>query len=233
MHIAEGAISGSLSGIAVLVGGGLLTAAATGLALRRLREEDIPRTALLSAAFFVASFVHVPFGVISFHLVLNGLVGLVLGWEAFPAILVALWFQAILFGYGGLTTLGINTFCMAAPAVVCYYLCRGWLLRGRSYTLAAGFLAGVVATVGGNLLVAGALAASGQAFVPMAAIAVVWGLVWAVVEGIVTAAAAAAIVRFRPEIFTSVQPPPAYSAVGREELSAPQVLPELCPTSQD
>ena len=47
-------------------------------------------------AIFVASLVHVPVGPSSMHLVLNGLLGLLLGWAAFPAILVGLLLQAVL-----------------------------------------------------------------------------------------------------------------------------------------
>ena len=38
---------------------------------------------LLGAAFFVASLIHVPIGFSSAHLILNGLLGVVLGWAAF------------------------------------------------------------------------------------------------------------------------------------------------------
>ncbi len=228
MHIAEGAISGSLSGIAILVTGGIATAGATAVALQRLKEEDIPRTALLSAAFFVASFVQIPFGIVSFHLVLNGLVGVILGWEAFPAILVALWFQAILFGHGGLTTLGVNTVCMATPAVVCYYLCRRWLTRGPHTAFAAGFAAGVIGIMGGILLLAGALAVSGRAFVPLATIFVFWGGVWAIVEGFVSAAALAAIFRFRPELITGAPHPEPPAVDTPESVRPPTAVPELC-----
>jgi cobalt/nickel transport system permease protein len=55
---------------------------------------------------------------------LNGLVGAVLGVAAFPAILIALLLQALLFQFGGLTTLGINTFNIALPALLAYFLCR-------------------------------------------------------------------------------------------------------------
>ena len=37
--------------------------------------------------------------------------------------------QAILFQYGGITVLGVNTFNMAFPAVVCYYAFRPMLLK--------------------------------------------------------------------------------------------------------
>jgi cobalt/nickel transport system permease protein len=68
--------------------------------------------------FFVSSFIHIPIGPASLHLVLNGILGAILGQRAFIAIAIALFFQALLFGYGGLSTLGINTFNLAMPAVI-------------------------------------------------------------------------------------------------------------------
>ena len=41
----------------------------------RIREDEIPRVALVTAAFFVASLIHVRVGPTSVHLLLNGLVG--------------------------------------------------------------------------------------------------------------------------------------------------------------
>ena len=50
----------------------------------------IPRIALMTAAFFVASLIHVPIGPTSVHLLLNGLVGVLLGWRSALAIAVGL-----------------------------------------------------------------------------------------------------------------------------------------------
>ena len=97
MHISEGVLSPP-----VLVAGAALTAAGVAMGLRKMDNEKIPRVAVLTAAFFVASLIRVPLGPSSVHLILNGLLGLVLGWAAFPAILVGLALQAILFQFGGL-----------------------------------------------------------------------------------------------------------------------------------
>lgn len=85
MHIAEGVLSP-----AVLAGGAVLALAGTALGLRKLEYDRLVAVGILSAAFFVASLIHVPVGLSSAHLVLNGLVGVLLGWAAFPSILVAL-----------------------------------------------------------------------------------------------------------------------------------------------
>ena len=69
-------------------------------------REGVPKASLLTAAFFVASWIHIPVPPTSVHLVLNGLVGAALGYYAFPAILIGLFFQAVMFQHGGLTTPG-------------------------------------------------------------------------------------------------------------------------------
>ena len=125
MHISEGILSGP-----VLISGVVLAAAGTAIGLKKLDYERIPRAAILSAAFFVASLIHVPIGPSSVHLILNGIIGLILGWGAFPVILVALVLQAVFFQFGGITTLGVNTMIMAFPAIICYYLFGG-LVRKR------------------------------------------------------------------------------------------------------
>ncbi len=92
--------------------------------LFRLREDEIPRVALASAAFFVASAIHVPLGVSSVHLILNGLVGVLLGRRAGLAIGLGLVLQYVLLSHGGWTTLGMNLAVLTLPAFL-----GGWLFR--------------------------------------------------------------------------------------------------------
>src|SRR5215470_1715186 len=98
--------------------GGFLVAGLLGLfGAWRIREEEIPQVALLTAAFFVASLIHVRVGPTSVHLLLNGLVGVVLGRRAALAIPLGLFLQAALIGHGGYTTLGVNSCVMTLPAL--------------------------------------------------------------------------------------------------------------------
>ena len=60
----------------------------------------------------MASSIYIPIPPASVHLILNGLLGVVLGYFAFPAILIGLLFQALVIGHGGLTTLGVNAAMM-------------------------------------------------------------------------------------------------------------------------
>lgn len=87
-------------------------------ACRKLRDDEIPRIALLTAGFFVASLIHVRVGPTSVHLLLNGLLGVVLGVRAPLAIVVGLVLQAFLFQHGGFYALGANACVMSIPALV-------------------------------------------------------------------------------------------------------------------
>ncbi len=201
MHIEEPVLAASASGMVVLAGGAVIAAAGTALGLRRLDYERVPQVAMLSAVFFVASLIHVPVGVTSVHLVLNGLMGLVLGWAAFPAILVALFLQVLFFSFGGLTTLGVNTVIMALPAVAVYCLFhRAVRCRHETAALGAGFLAGAVAIVFAALLQMGAILSVGQSFERLAQVALIAHLPVAAVEGFVTAGAVLFLRRVRPEL---------------------------------
>lgn len=83
----------------------------------RLRDEEVPRVALLTAAFFIASLIHVRVGPTSAHLLLNGLGGVLLGWRVALAIPLALLLQALLFSHGGFFALGVNACVMVVPAL--------------------------------------------------------------------------------------------------------------------
>lgn len=198
MHIAEGILSAP-----VLAGGAVAAGAGVYAGLRALDDEAIPKTALLTAAFFVAGLVHVPLGVGSVHLVLNGLLGMILGWTAFPAILVALTLQTVLLRYGGLTTLGVNTVVMAVPAVVSYYLFVPFLRRRPRPALvfAFGCAAGAAGIAFGALLASGALALSGRAFYGVAALFFAAHAPLMVVEGIITGGLLLYVWRLKPELF--------------------------------
>lgn len=96
-----------------------------GLGAWRLREEEIPRIALLTAAFFVASSIHIRIPPTSAHLLFNGLVGVLLGRRAGLAVVIGVTMQALLLGHGGFTTIGINSCVMGLPALLAWQLFAG------------------------------------------------------------------------------------------------------------
>jgi len=208
-HIPDGVLS-----VPVLVTGGLVSAGLVAIALRRLDEERLPQAAVLSAAFFVASLISVPLGPSAVHLLLNGLMGLVLGWVAVPALLVALLLQTAFFGYGGLVVLGVNLMNLAVPALVCAALLRPLLvsrlraaggaeaaagaLPGRGRVLAVGAAAGATGVLLTGAMVALSLAASGRAFWPAAQVIAVTYLPLAAVEALITAVVVGFLLRVEP-----------------------------------
>jgi cobalt/nickel transport system permease protein len=199
MHISEGVLSPG-----VLAAGAGLAAVGTAIGLKKMDYEAIPRVAILSAAFFVATLIHVPVGPVGLHLVLNGLMGLLLGWVAVPAILIALFLQALLFQFGGLTVLGVNTVIMALPAVVCFYLFRPWLRQQGSLTRVAAFACGFAAIILSGLLVAVALMGTGQAFIRVAELAFLAHLPLMIIEGIITLMVFLFLKKVRPEMLEDI-----------------------------
>ena len=196
MHISEGVLPWQ-----VLAGGAVLTAAGVAVGLKKLDPDRLPQAAVVSAAFFVASLIPFPGPGASVHLVMNGMVGLVLGWTAFPALLVALLLQAVLFSHGGLTVLGVNTLNMALPGVVCYYLFGRRLAGLRPRAAAArGFAAGVLGVGMGCLMLAGCLVTAGEGFADVAKLVFVAHSPIMLIEGLVTAYAVSFVLKVRPEL---------------------------------
>lgn len=117
MHIADGVLS-----LEVTVVVSAVSLFAFYKAIKAIKEDEIPLTAVASAMFFIASFIHIPFGVTQIHLILLGVIGIFLGLSSFIAILIALILQALLLGYGGVASIGVNLFVMATPAVIIYHI---------------------------------------------------------------------------------------------------------------
>jgi cobalt/nickel transport system permease protein len=202
MHISEGVLA-----TPVLAGGAVLAAAGLAVGLKRLRPEQTTPSAMVAAVFFLASLVHVPLGPANVHLTLNGLVGLILGWGALPAIFVALSLQAVLFQFGGLTTLGVNTLIMAAPAVVCALLFQPLIVSPHPRLAGLGaFLTGFCALGLSGCIMAACLALSGEAFLPLARLVLLGHLPLMLVEGLISLAVVHFLHKVKPEVLTFVLP---------------------------
>ena len=127
MHIPDGFVPPSICIAGYAISGGV-----TWYSLREIErngggnQASIPKSALFTAVFFIASLIHIPAPppFTSFHLVLNGMMGTLLGYYAFLAIPIGLFFQAVMFQHGGMSTLGINAVIMGLPAIVAYYIFR-------------------------------------------------------------------------------------------------------------
>ena len=134
------------------------------IGLKKMTGDKLALTALFSAAFFVASTIHIPVGIGSVHLILNGIAGLFLGWRVFPAFLIALTLQALMFSFGGLAVLGVNLCIMALPAVVVRLCVFPWLKANfcRQRLIVSGILSGVIGVGGAALLASCVLAFDGS-----------------------------------------------------------------------
>jgi cobalt/nickel transport system permease protein len=195
MHISEGVLSAP-----VLVAGAALAAVGTAIGLKKLDYDRVAHVGLLSAAYFIASLIHLPVGPASVHLVMNGIVGLLLGWVAFPAILVALLLQAVFFQYGGITTLGVNTSIMALPAVICFYLGASWIAKPKPWSTLAAFGCGFGAVLLSSLCMALALVFTEESFVEVAYLAVITNIPVMIVEGIVVAIFITFLQKVKPDL---------------------------------
>ncbi|AFY36979.1 cobalamin (vitamin B12) biosynthesis CbiM protein [[Leptolyngbya] sp. PCC 7376] len=122
MHIPDGFVPAQVCAAGYAITGGV-----TWFSLQQINKasdprEEVPKAALLTAAFFVGSSISLPLPPTSVHLIMNGLLGALLSWYAFPAILIGLLLQAVLLGHGGLITLGVNASMLGIPALLAGYI---------------------------------------------------------------------------------------------------------------
>ncbi|GHT87186.1 cobalt transporter CbiM [Spirochaetia bacterium] len=153
MHISEGVLSPP-----VLAVGWALAAGGLAVGLKKTPIAKLPETALVSAVLFLASLVHVPVGPSSIHLTLLGLAGILLGWSAVPALFIVLFLQGLLFQFGGLLSLGVNTVSMGTSALVAFSVFRLVSKKKKRQLEALGSFAGAFAAVlTGTLIIVTAL----------------------------------------------------------------------------
>ncbi|MDR2461221.1 MAG: cobalt transporter CbiM [Deltaproteobacteria bacterium] len=197
MHIFDGVLS-----VPVLVTGGVLAGAGVAIGLSKIKSDMTPQASLLAAVFFTASLIHVPIGPSSTHLILNGLIGLLMGWVAFPIILVGLILQALLFQFGGITVLGVNTFNVAAPAVLMGFLFRPMVIGDDAVKSSIGAAAsGFLSVLLTALLVCISLYLSNTENFNIAAQAIFLGHIPVmIIEGIVTLLVVRFLKKVKPEI---------------------------------
>lgn len=192
MHISEGVLS-----LPVITGGWALGAAGVALGLKKTPAERIPKTALLSSALFLASLVNVPVGPSSIHLTLLGLAGYILGFSALPALFAALVLQGLLFQFGGLLSLGVNTAIMGSAALSGFAVRRLFNNKNR---LAGAFLAGFTAVIIGTILIVLALALSSYELLSTAALILAANIPLAIVEGVLTLFIILFLERTKPDV---------------------------------
>ncbi len=195
MHISDGVLPTTViiaSYVAAFVG--------AAWSLKQVRSEDLPKVAVVTSSFFVASLIHLPFGPTSVHLVLPGIVGVLLGSAAFLSIALGLFLQSIIFQFGGLTALGANILMMGLPALFCGLLFQR--IRGTtvlSHSMAGAICGGLGMALAATIL-AGLLTTAGENFLGVVKLALAAHVPVCIVEAGVSAFAVSFLFRVKPEL---------------------------------
>lgn len=202
MHISDGILSAP-----VLAAGFVGTAAIAAYTLRKLDLDDIPKVSVITSVFFVASLIHIPIGPSSVHLILNGLVGIVLGLRAFPAIMLGIILQTILFGHGGVTVIGVNCMMLGGGGLIAYGV---WQLRHRfnikQKEMIFGGLAGATGIISSGFVLALSLVTTGEEFIVTAGYTLAAHIPVMVVEALIVATCAAFLAKVKPDALAGQLP---------------------------
>lgn len=202
MHISDGVLPAAVS----------LGGFATGLAIaiwsaRKTKPEDLPKMAVVTSAFFVASLIHIPLGPTSVHLLIPGLVGILLGNGAFLSISLGIVLQSLLFQFGGLTAIGANATLMGIPALICGKLFRILGGKTRVRRIFVGAAAGGLGVALAVLILALLLMTGGEDFRGVAGIAMAAHLPVLAVESAVSGIVVSFLIRVKPELLDSTFSP--------------------------
>lgn len=192
MHISEGILN-----TPTLVVGWAISAPLCAYALYKIPQNEIPKIALLSALFFIGSFIHIPFGPTSFHLILSGLVGALGGGYAILSIAVALIFQALLFGFGGLGVLGINILVLSLPTITIWYFLKPTITTLKTYQL---FLGGALPTLF-SLILLSAILLSNHIKLEYGVMAIfLYNIPLLIIEGLICVFSVRFILKYMPKV---------------------------------
>jgi cobalt/nickel transport system permease protein len=204
VHISDGVLSLPVLAAGWAITIALMTAAICWSKRRRTSAEEIPKLSVVTAAFFVASLIHISVGPTSVHLILSGLVGVILGILAYPAIFIGLVLQFFLFQHGGITTIGINTVVMGVPALISYGIFKAGNKLGFSRK---GVSEGIFGAIAGGLAVALAvlflvicLLTTGKGFSGVASLVAVAHIPIIIIEAAVVGSVVAFLVKVKPEL---------------------------------
>lgn len=154
MHIPDGWLS-----LIVSVSAFIITAIFWFISFRKIKlaEQQVPMMGLLTALFFAAMFANYPvlFGTTA-HLLGAAVIGLILGpFAGCISMTIILVLQALLFGDGGIVSLGANVLNMGVigvfiPCILFYGLNRAFKLKSKSTILGVVFISAFI----GDLLAA-------------------------------------------------------------------------------
>jgi len=199
MHISDGVLP-----LPVIAGGWIITIVLLAVTLRWAGKhgdiaKEIPKLSVLTSAFFVASLIHIDIPPSSAHLILNGVLGVLLGPLCYVAMFIGLVLQALLFQHGGLTVIGINTLNIGIPGLISYFIFVAGYRRKISLALLGGICCGLAVLLTVVCLV-GVLVISGEQFVAVAGVLAVAHIPIMIAEAFVGGAVIGYIAKIKPEL---------------------------------
>ncbi|XPV69211.1 MAG: cobalt transporter CbiM [Halarcobacter sp.] len=199
MHISDGILSSDVVIVTSVISCGLLI-----YSLKNLKNKNIAHIAAMGAVFFIASFIHIPLGPTQIHLVLTGVIGLIIGSSVFFSLFIALLLQALLLGYGGLSSLGANLLIMALPAYIIYLIAKSQVLNFLNEKIRY-FLIGFIPVLISTILLALVLALSKQEYIYASYTIVLANTPAMVIEGLITMFLINYIKKSMPELLNGVK----------------------------
>lgn len=199
MHISDGVLP-----LPVVAGGWVITIILLAVTLRWAGKDgdiakEIPKLSVLTSAFFVASLIHIDIPPSSAHLILNGLLGILLGPLSYVAMFIGLTLQALLFQHGGLTVIGVNTLNIGIPGLICYLTFLAGYRRKISLPILGGLCCGLAVLLTVVCLVT-VLVISGEQFVSVAGVLAIAHIPIMIAEAIIGGAVIGYIARVKPEL---------------------------------
>lgn len=199
MHISDGVLP-----LPVVVGGWIITIILLAVTLRWAGKDgdiakEIPKLSVLTSAFFVASLIHIDIPPSSAHLILNGLLGIILGPLCYVAMFIGLTLQALLFQHGGLTVIGVNTLNIGIPGLICYLTFLAGYRRKISLPVLGGLCCGLAVLLTVVCLVT-VLVISGEQFVSVAGVLAIAHIPIMIAEAVIGGAVIGYIARVKPEL---------------------------------
>jgi cobalt/nickel transport system permease protein len=200
VHISDGVLSNP-----VCIGGYVAAIGVAGATLKKMDIKELPQISVVTAVFFVATLINIPLGPVSIHLILNGLVGIILGFSAFLSIFLGLILQTLLFGHGGFTTIGCNAILMGVPAIICGFIFSLVKKSGnKALKIGTGAVAGAIGTILSGVILASLLATSGEDFFGVAKMALGAHVPVMFIEAAVCASAISFLLKVKPEMVGGV-----------------------------
>lgn len=199
IHISDGVLSWQTLALGWVISGIVIF-----FSVRNIKAEQVPKISVITACFFVASLFHIPVGPTSVHLILNGLVGAIVGPFCYISIFLGVVLQAFLFGHGGVTVIGVNSLNIGIPALLGYGVFTvgqrfiRWESPVKSFLLGA--LVGGLAIALAVLFATVMLYSSGEEFAGVIKALILFHIPVILIEAVVVGSIVSFLLKVKPEI---------------------------------